>query len=125
MCSTDVKIKAGPELDLAVAEAVGLAVVGGGIDDDEVWVVNADTVTSGLFHPSRDLNAAFAAAAKAGLFDPDGPEAHLSCHPAAEETWKVWWEDSSWPDGGCAVYEPTPALAICAAILRLKSEVEP
>jgi hypothetical protein len=71
---------------------------------------------------STNLNAAFAAAERAGLFDEDGPEAFLCRHPAAEVTWKVWFEDPSSPDGGVAVYKSTPALAMCAAILKLKEK---
>ena len=100
-----ITIEAGAELDSAVAEAIA--------EDHEIYRVRPY---------STDLNSAFAAAERAGLFDPDGPEAFLSQHPAGSVEWKVWWQDSAAPDGGHAVYKSTPALAICAAILKLKEE---
>ena len=86
------KIKAGAHIDLNVARAIGLE--------------RAAT----LFRPSTDLNAAFAAADKVGLFD----EWLLG---KAGDLW--YFEDYS---ERCmeGVQEKTPALAICAAILKLK-----
>lgn len=122
----------GSELNRAVADALGLT-----------WLLRPDGTPVGLYERipadavevnmsdprvpekyigaySTELRSAFYAAAKVGLFDPDGPEAFLCQHPAAEPTWKVWFEDDTAQDGGHAVYGCTPALAICAAILKLK-----
>ncbi len=123
--------KIDPELDLAVANAVGLKVVTGGVDEDgefkltglyadDVWVVYGDGDESRLFRPSTDLNAAFAAAEKARLFCDE--ETFMQ---QVDTQWRVcrWQHDEGPPkvdtavDLGCA---SVPALAICAAILKLK-----
>lgn len=110
-----VEIKAGFELDRAVAEAVGLNSIRGpaGFFIDPREGIRAIPF---LFQPSVDLNAAFAAAEKAGLFtiERDGPEVHLA------KTFDGQWEILT---GGSAMgyvsREATPSLAICAAILEL------
>ena len=105
-----IDIKAGRELDQAVAEAIGL----------ESWGHRCKNCGSlefdaKLFHPSTDLNAAFAAAEKVGLFDTEGSNAGLGQAYAEDVTWTVSFV-------GSIVYKSTPALAICAAILKLKEE---
>ena len=115
-----ITIEPGVELDRAVAEAIGLEIVETHCGT-EVWFDNGNGTLSQC-NPSVNLNAAFAAAERVGLFDPDGPEAFLAQHPAGSVEWKVWWEDSDDPDGGHAVYKSTPALAICAAILELEEK---
>ena len=105
--------KAGAELDRAVAEAVGLEVVGGGVDEDgEVWVVNEDGRTSREFRPSADLNAAFAAAERAAVF------VWAAGMQRLVDGWRVY--DPIRPRRSGSV-QSSPALAICAAILELKA----
>lgn len=107
-----VEIKAGPELDRAVAEAIG----------DEPGlpfsIARADRGEEGFtYRPcSTDLNAAFAAAEKVGLFD----------YHAAELDWEdgrwyvQWLVDPGHGGLGDSAVATTPALAICAGILELK-----
>ena len=127
------KIEAGPELDRAVAEAIGWTrmVVKGQPDrlvgffevipQEAVEVGPYDpAVTDKLISPySTDLNAAFAAAEKVGLFD------------IGYQLGK-WNRKTSWvvQDGCPELKEPdiigygdTPALALCAAILKLKGSI--
>ena len=118
-----VEIKAGRELDLAVAEALGWQARCS--DPWERWDAPPEVRTiavdkSGDVHwidggPSTDLNAAFDAAVEVGLFSCTRV---LGCDEDAESpTWFVW-------RGLLEVlsYAPTPALAICAAILKLKEK---
>ena len=106
------EIKPGPELDFAVAKVAGFDVIGNEIEDDEVWVDNEDGRTSRMFRPSTDLNAAFAAAEKAGLFD----DWLLT---KGKEGWYFQDHSERYMEG---IKAPTPALAICAAILHEKEE---
>lgn len=118
--------------DLAVAKAIGMETAllyEGKVlitprEWDEIRGIEHPTCEGDVacqpFRPSTDLNAAFAAAEVAELFHEDGPEASFSRYPADAAIWQVRWEDESAPDGSWAVYAPTPALAICAAILKLK-----
>lgn len=102
-----VEIKAGPELDRAVAEAVGVKVEASAYNLHRMHRV--DGPGSGLpFMPSEDLNAAFAAAEKVGLFE------RWSLRGGGGDSWGLYWGDLN-----IGVNEPTPALAICAAILKL------
>lgn len=121
--------KAGPELDKAVAEAIGLRPLDidynpsardfpcveyfrgadSGIVRGQVWYWRDGQFVS--FKPSTDLNAAFAAADRAGVFN----------------EWSLAQWDSGWGfegtyESALGVSQATPALAICAAILELKSE---
>jgi hypothetical protein len=77
-------------------------------------VPTLEYVESG-FHPSVDLNAAFAAAEKVRLFDiwALARSGRWRITPAREGLWFV--------DPVLAM-DSTPALAICAAILKLKEE---
>jgi len=96
-----IEIKEGTELDSAIAEAIG-------------------TNTSlKRFWPSTDLNDAFYAAEAAGLFTVvrDGPEVHLA--KTIDGQWEILTGGSAM---GYMTREATPALAICAAILKSKSE---
>ncbi len=121
-------MKAGHELDWAVAEAIGLDTAAMRTNDererlppvmisprewDELRGVEHVTCEGDVacipFQPSTDLNAAFAAAEKVGLFD----NARLS-------SWNGKWEVRWSPTENC--WGPTPALAICVAILKLKDK---
>ena len=112
MCPANTEIKPGPELDYAVAKAAGFDVIGDEIEDDEVWVDNEDGGTSRMFRPSTDLNAAFAAAEKVGLFD-------VWLLAKGESYWHL--QDYSERDME-GIQAPTPALVICAAILHEKEK---
>ncbi len=111
-----VEIKPGAELDRAVAEAIGLKathkVLCGGYyfvrpgDEMEAFPVK--------FAPSVDLNAAFAAAEKAGVFEGNGRVLRMEVF------------DGTWEVAQLYAYfevivssEDTLSLAICAAILEL------
>ena len=138
-----VEIKPGVELDRAVAEAaepwctVGMCASSGCIDipvseigDDPdvlaVWKWDGERNWRKLPKFSTDLNAAFAAAEKVGLFHRDR-DAFLCRTPYGKkgsgEEWKVWCEQKGKLRYECSHHGSTPALAICAAILKLK-EVE-
>lgn len=97
-------IEAGADLDRAVAEAIGLRLG----DTAPVGKIPSGEVPS----YSTDLNAAFAAAEKVGLFD-----SHVLGHDPAG--WNVWPVDYDRIEP-TSFFEPTPALAICAAILELR-----
>lgn len=87
-----ITIEAGVELDMAVCEAVGV-----------------DRISSeGCFLPSTDLNAAFAAAERVGLFLELN---HLN---------PTYWIASGKVLGDGFGAGETAALAICEAILELK-----
>jgi hypothetical protein len=114
-----VEIKAGSELDRAVAEAIGWRQSG------EAWV-NKETPLDrecwmSDFSPSTDLNAAFAAAEKVGLF-----ETRL-LRQVERNLWEVidihayvFMQERGGCDAADCAFGSTPALAICAAILKLR-----
>lgn len=89
------ELKAGPELDRAVAEAVG------------------GNCGFYLFRPSTDLNAAFAAAERALKQD-----WQLTCRKP-DEWWMIPGGFNQTPS-----IAPTPALAICTAILKSSEEAK-
>ena len=107
-----VEIKAGRELDRAVAEVVGVPM--------PPWA-------SEPYSPSTDLNASFAAAEKVGLFT-GPPDVHLAM--TKDGRWEILMGSTGYRgrigktivcgEMGYVSREPTPALAICAAILKLK-----
>lgn len=107
------ELEAGPELDAAVAEACGIEGIIGGMG----FLVMSDPTPKGSFgyvmwQPSTDLNDAFEAAEKVGLFEKHylfkrGDAWCVTDLPAAAE-----WLDCS---------GPTPAVAICRAILKVKA----
>ena len=139
-----VEIKPGLELDQAIAEAVdpycsvGMCASSGCIDIPvskcntaatdvdvlAVWKWNGERNWRTLPKSSTDLNAAFAAAEKAGLFQ--------ECEHILGKTPEHCCNGGSWfmnhtrdrddeLDRDSEVGSgPTPALAICAAILKLK-----
>jgi hypothetical protein len=90
-------IKPGPELDLAVAKAIGVDVK----SHLEVGI---------QWCPSADLNAAFEAADKANLF--------LELTRINQDTWMVEGKIL----GTRYATANTPALAICSAILILQKD---
>ena len=128
--TNEVEIKQGPELDRAVAEAVGLEspiYFGGSClitprEWDEIRGIEHTTCEGDVacisFEPSTDLNAAFAAAEKAVSQE----------WAEGERSWElssyVGHDERGWTCSlGCdehRVFSPIPALAICAAILKLK-----
>jgi hypothetical protein len=121
----NIKPKPGRELDKAVAEAIGLESAIFRISGvhvtlqewDELRGVEHHTYEGNMpclqFHPSGDLNAAFAAAEKVGIFDGGDMLQKLS-----DGIWEVWGVHNEIGRGA------TPALAICAAILKLKEKAD-
>ena len=128
----------GPELDQTVAVAadpwcsVGMCASSGCIDipasatgdtaesDPDVlavWKWNGERNWRTLPKFSTDLNAAFAAAESAGLFgEPDVMVARDELRQ-----WRVV-KHLGLRDWETLAIQPTPSLAICAAILELKEE---
>jgi hypothetical protein len=133
----EIEIKVGPELDRAVAEAMSLDERWGFYACEHCGAAHFDCYTVADwafcscpkpqdgpiprlsladFRPSTDLNAAFAAARQVGLFG----DWLLGRHQGRHGRPCPWYfeDQSKRPMQGvlCA----TPALAICAAILKLK-----
>jgi hypothetical protein len=135
------EIKPGPELDIAVAEAIGrpldqhyglyhckschrykidrYTMRDGCFCDCDMPpggpVPRLEYVESG-FRPSTDLNAAFAAAEAVGLFDEWALTHSMVSWRITPAKQGLWFIDP------VLALEFTPALAICAAILKLKEE---
>lgn len=107
------KISEGPDLDRAVAEAIGLVCQAKVLGSDVQFFSDPRDPLPGLrvFQPSTDLNDAFHAAELTGLFD-EWTIGKFSNPPRSG--WGIEGDDS--PD--CNLYD-TPALAICAAILKV------
>ena len=126
--TTDIEIKAGLELDRAVAGLIGLTCTHRVLGSDEEYYVDPRDGTPAIperFQPSTDLNAAFAAAEAVGLFE----KYHLCC---GEWEGSRLWEINEFLTDGFVVEDeivlasgPTAALAICAAILNLKTANQP
>ena len=118
------KLEPGPELDKKIAELIGLKTIG--INNgtplisprewDEMRGLEHPTgdIAYIPFCPSTDLNAAFAAAEKVGLFLGGYCQLRQACE--SPHTWCV--SNVEWSP----VYCDTPALAVCAAILKLKEK---
>jgi len=121
-----IKPAPGSELDRAVAEAIGwsfrlpdmLGVTSILVSELLPCWYDPDGKESLLGPPgySTDLNAAFAAAEKVGLFDRLRTKAMLY-QVYRDETWCVHWRHP----GEQSTFGATPALAICAAILKAQS----
>ena len=114
------EIKAGLELDRAVAEVIDMVsthrVLG---SDIEFWVdPRAPRDVPRAFNPSVDLNDAFYAGEVVGLFsvERDGAEVHLA--KTIDGQWEILTGGS---EMGYVSREPAPSLAICAAILVMAS----
>jgi hypothetical protein len=120
-------IKPGPELDQAVAKAIGATLFAGKV----FWELDGKPLPEALSIPemyrplssgqmlpyfSTDLNAAFAAAEKVGLFQMQGGDHCVLCQQGP------LWIIHTIEDEGICVSERTPALAICAAILILRAD---
>lgn len=108
------KVNEGPELDLAVAEACKMNATiyyNHELSKNVCLLLPSDEA----FNPSSDLNDAFLAAEATGLFtvERDGPEVHLA--KTIDGQWEVLTGGS---EMGYIAREATPALAICAAILK-------
>jgi hypothetical protein len=125
-----VEIKPSAALNKAVAEAIGLEAF---VDEDslmclvvprqwdEIRGIEHPTcegdVACQRFRPSSDLNDAFAAANVAGLF------ASFWTTVGADELGEGWGVYDQDGNVKAVVAEaPTPALAICAAILKIKED---
>ena len=110
------KIEAGPELDMAVAEAIGENAT---IYYNHELAKNICLLVPSemAFEPSTDLNAAFEAAEKVGLFT--GALVYVGRKECGD-----WVVNRVPSHDSLAVQkygvDDTPALAICAAILELK-----
>lgn len=120
----------GPELDLAVARAIGLEsalLYEGKVlithrEWDEIRGIEHTTCEGDVacipFRPSVDLNAAFAVAEFVG--SRYELERQYESIVVNNNRYLAWIEDDRRCRG--AEFGPTPALAICAAILKLKEE---
>ena len=102
----------GPELDAAVAKACSLPYE---FERGDIKVDRGRWLQA--FSPSTDLNAAFEAAEKVGLFN----YRSLTCYPHLPPRWLVHYFHNG-DELNVVAEGPTPALAICAAILALKGE---
>ncbi len=109
-----IEIKGGSNLDLAVANAIGMTWYGSRTIMEAWWHKDGNRCRRTLPAFSTNLNDAFMAAKETGLF----------------LNWLLTDSGSGWyfldhserdMDG---VNAPTPALAICAAILRIFEERE-
>lgn len=111
-----VETKSGPELDRAVAAAIGLLCTSRVLGADiEFWAdPRAPREVPRTFNPSVDLNDAFYAADAIGLFN----ESYRGiCKEPSDDTWGV--VDVLSNCERVISSEDTPSLAICAAILEL------
>lgn len=113
-----IEIKEGIDLDRAIAGVIGLVCTQRVLGSDIEFYADPRAGTLAVprtFKPSTDLNDAFRAAEAAGLFDGtrDGPEVHLA--KTIDGMWEILIGGS---EMGYLTREATPALAICAAILK-------
>lgn len=119
-----IEIEPGRELDRAVAEAIGAEWRESWKADDGCWKMAAWYFADGspAWHRlpsfSTDLNAAFTAADKVGLFPVDGMR---FLRRETDGLWAVVEIYTNTPYEAYVIGQArTPALAICAAILKLK-----
>ena len=133
-------LKPGPEMDRLVAEAIGDRLLVAHKDDMAAIENAPDKTLIAVKHPesieivapkpySTDLNAAFEAAEKMGLFP-----AYVLVKKQTEEPW--WGLFPAFPlrndpapfptlmhsQFGCLAFAPTPAMAISKATLKLKEK---
>lgn len=135
-------LTAGPELDAAVAKAVGIT--DGRVEGDAFYRWTPPNHNGYTDHfewsPSTDLNAAFEAADACRLFEAntavDGGWLTLAGVGDAEQNpqkqWgfmqfgyniqRCWWLFPNGSGGLTGIAQPTPALAICRAILALHGD---
>jgi len=110
----------GPELNRAVAEAIGCQLVQYSPYEKQHYVIMDEVPSTASvpvpFSPSTDLNDAFAAAERVGLFL--GNYCYLGPCSTVHGKWGIYEEDMS-TLRKCLAAAPTPALAICEAILAI------
>ena len=112
-----IEIKEGPELNQAVAEAIGLVATHLTLDG-RAWHVDPRFGTKAIpveFCPSTDLNDAFAAAEIVGVF-----RRYAYCGAPGRHVLSETVPVASWDD--VIVHEDTPALALCAAVLEVAKQ---
>lgn len=113
-------LTAGPETDRAVAKACGLRLDAyegtGNYSTPPLWYDRKP------WSPSTDLNDSFMAAEKVGLFVYEQDNNTCLCvgWQFPESPWEVW--KMAYELEKRLSHESTPALAICAAILKLAAE---
>ena len=131
------------DLDAKVAEAIGIDFhlneesgcwLKGAVLRHEVVVLGSGSTSAKIseFSPSTDLNAAFEAAEKVGLFDVYQDVAGQGCQQCLLlKQFGNWWVKrvGEYAGSGMGITDhrtiwivdaPTPAEAICLAILKLK-----
>lgn len=131
-----IEIKPGPELDAAVAKACGiegcvesLQCEATGYESTPRFVISdgVNLASDEYWSPSTGLNAAFEAAEKCGLFTPKNDTTSILVQSG--DRWLINSQMRFQWGGMASPYETssktigeglTPALAICAAILKLK-----
>jgi hypothetical protein len=118
------EMEAGPELDAAVGNAIGLKVeietsfVGDRGLHGRVCVDKSNQWWD-VFTPSHSIEDAFDAAGKCGLFESDGMPVLMKSR-LDERDWVVIKTDIGKAALGDEIaIGPTPAVAICRAILKL------
>lgn len=119
-----IELKAGPELDAAVAAAINAKVESG---VDRYGMANVVLKELGIaFSPSTDLNAAFAAAHKCEWRWADYHGRPMSeklferCYLGQyQDGWAIY--DQDYTQMEAIAIGPTPEVAICRAILKLKA----
>lgn len=109
-------LTASPETDLAVAKACGIDVSFVHCFERGGILQRNDVPGYTVFRPTTDLNDAFLAAEKFGLF---GPDISL-CWQGRKHGWYILDCAARKPVGN----GPTPAIAICAAILKLAEKTQ-
>ena len=113
----EIEIKPGAELDQAVAEAIGLRWIPGTRFQMEAWWHEEGWCKRKLPAYSRDLNEAFAAAKQVSsyfyLFTAEELDGKWECKLTRRDGFRE------------LVHAETPALAICAAILKLRRNTMP
>lgn len=128
-------MKPGPELDKAVADSCGFLCHYATTLQNTVVRAKLNGSWS-QFSPSTNLNHAFLAAEKTELFrkwiNPDSAPPEWDIAPGYEEvrfltqnkTWKIcqWLDTATGGDYETVSQAPTPALAICFAILNLAEQ---
>jgi hypothetical protein len=110
-------IPVGPELDLAVAKACGIEATIRDVCCDHGYYPKSCGTERDLFDPSTNIETAFEAAEKAGLFD--NVNRRLSKEGGREGGWVVVEIVNMAGDEMDIAFGSTPAEAISRAILAL------
>lgn len=113
------KISEGPELDQAVAEAIGLVCTHRVLGSNIIFWSDPQAALDAprTFEPSTNLNNAFRAAEAVGLFNDNH---RVLRKDTSDETWEI--ADVFFNRETIVASEGTPALAICAAVLKNSEE---